>query len=474
LNASLFGQQIISNPCGDLFISELTAGVNNDAEAQELNYAIELYNSSGSSINLVDYELKIKDNSNIIISLPLNGIINSHQCFVITNSNADLNLLSLSQLNSGVINFNGKTRLELVKNGIVVDQIGSGITNLNNPSFDLALFIADPIGYLSSFSLNLEDIQNIDIRRNFFVKQGDPTFTTSEMYGRWFYNINSDRSDIGLHNSACFPNGDGNVLYVGWSYPDAEFCVTEPASGTISCYSNDPMILTFTEQGAIVVDKVMVKYKPLRLSSIANPNIMHYTSTNPNFNALGLWPLLSSNATVINPGSSTTPPEVDYSEFINVSSNNCWMTLTANENAPNILASYFNYKYEFDLTNNVVFPNTNTYNHTIEIPLGSEKHYVTVTKGGGDAGLCPLYITGAKNIQLNPEIKFSQSESVLKVESVNDEKFDIKFVNINGAIIMQGNNSGEYSVQTSSLSRGVYLLKLIFKNNIVTKKVVIN
>lgn len=106
----------------DLIISEYIEG-------GSLNKAIELYNGTGSAIDLSDYTLETYFNGNeepsALLELKEMGIISNGETFVINHSSANNDIKGKSDLeNSVVINFSGNDPVVLRKSGEVVDSIG--------------------------------------------------------------------------------------------------------------------------------------------------------------------------------------------------------------------------------------------------------------------------------------------------------------------------------------------------------------
>jgi predicted extracellular nuclease len=106
----------------DLIISEYVEGTSN-------NKAIELYNGTGSPINLSasGYALRVYSNGSLVPSSTtgLVGIIPNGGTFVIANNAAVAAITSIANQLSGNINFNGNDAVELTKAGNTIDVFGS-------------------------------------------------------------------------------------------------------------------------------------------------------------------------------------------------------------------------------------------------------------------------------------------------------------------------------------------------------------
>lgn len=104
----------------DLIISEYIEG-------SSFNKAIEIYNGTGSTVDLSEYSLELHTNgaataANIVT---LSGTLASGETYVLYNTQANDAIKSKGNLaNNGVINFNGNDPVVLRKSGNVVDSIG--------------------------------------------------------------------------------------------------------------------------------------------------------------------------------------------------------------------------------------------------------------------------------------------------------------------------------------------------------------
>lgn len=103
---------------GDLFISEYIEGSSN-------NKAIELYNPTGSAIDLSAYTLKLGSNGAAWgNTLNLTGNLNSGDVYVVAHASADPLILAQADETSDVCYFNGNDALGLFKNGVLIDAFG--------------------------------------------------------------------------------------------------------------------------------------------------------------------------------------------------------------------------------------------------------------------------------------------------------------------------------------------------------------
>ncbi|PKG96927.1 ExeM/NucH family extracellular endonuclease [Paraglaciecola sp. MB-3u-78] len=122
LNALTFFTPLASASLAELVISEYIEG-------SSFNKAIEIYNGTGSPVNLAagGYQLELYSNGSPTISqsVLLSGTITDGDVFVLAHGSADATILAQADLiSTSVINFNGNDAVVLRKNGIVVDAFG--------------------------------------------------------------------------------------------------------------------------------------------------------------------------------------------------------------------------------------------------------------------------------------------------------------------------------------------------------------
>jgi predicted extracellular nuclease len=108
------------NTAEDLFISEYIEGTS-------FNKAIEIYNGTGSDVDLSAYVLELYSNGSATVtqSVTLSGTLANGDVYVLANASADAAILAVTDLqNSTVINFNGDDAVVLRKDGAVIDAFG--------------------------------------------------------------------------------------------------------------------------------------------------------------------------------------------------------------------------------------------------------------------------------------------------------------------------------------------------------------
>ena len=105
----------------DLFISEYIEGSID-------NKAIEIYNGTGSTVDLNDYSVKLYTNGssspNTTLTWSEGTNLDHGEVYVIYNSSASSGISSKGDLTSGVANFNGDDAIELLKGSTIIDVFG--------------------------------------------------------------------------------------------------------------------------------------------------------------------------------------------------------------------------------------------------------------------------------------------------------------------------------------------------------------
>lgn len=102
----------------DLFISEYIEGSSN-------NKAIEIFNGTGSTVDLTPYKVGLYSNGSETYgnNIELTGTIANGETIVIYNSGADT-AFKIGELDSNITYFNGDDAVALLKNEVVIDVIG--------------------------------------------------------------------------------------------------------------------------------------------------------------------------------------------------------------------------------------------------------------------------------------------------------------------------------------------------------------
>jgi len=111
----------------DLLISEYVEG-------SSFNKAVELYNGTGTALDLSNYTLELYANgaTEATSKIALTGTLNNEETYVLYHKDASDGIKSKGQLeNISVINFNGDDALVLKKSGEVIDSFGQVGTRSN-------------------------------------------------------------------------------------------------------------------------------------------------------------------------------------------------------------------------------------------------------------------------------------------------------------------------------------------------------
>jgi hypothetical protein len=159
-------------PCTELFISECVEG-------SGFNKCIEIYNPTGSTIDLASYGLFLSFNGGTFENtIPLTGMINSGDVYVVCHSSADPTFTALADQLAGDLNFNGNDVISLKTALGTIDAIGQ-------------------LGNAATYG------QNTTLRRISTVDAGDNNpydpFTTAE----WISYPSNTAWGLGYHNSSC-------------------------------------------------------------------------------------------------------------------------------------------------------------------------------------------------------------------------------------------------------------------------------
>ncbi|KAB2869478.1 MAG: DUF5018 domain-containing protein, partial [Bacteroidales bacterium] len=111
---------LMDAPVGDLFFSEYIEGSSN-------NKALEIYNGTGSDVDLSIYKVKTFTNGSATASYTqdLTGTLVNGEVYVIANASANATILAQSDVTSTVTYYNGDDAVGLYKNDVLIDVIGT-------------------------------------------------------------------------------------------------------------------------------------------------------------------------------------------------------------------------------------------------------------------------------------------------------------------------------------------------------------
>ncbi|NML70781.1 endonuclease I [Chryseobacterium sp. RP-3-3] len=135
-------------------------------EGSSFNKALEIANTTGAGVNLVDYTLKLQTNGAgaWTTGLPLSGILNNNSVYVIVNSNIAAPCTPSStnlSTTSSVLNFNGNDPIGLFKGSELVDIIGV-FNNTANFALDKTLRRNTTLGNINYVSSEWDIIAKDD------------------------------------------------------------------------------------------------------------------------------------------------------------------------------------------------------------------------------------------------------------------------------------------------------------------------
>lgn len=116
---SVYTKQESTVNASDLFISEYIEGSSN-------NKAIEIYNGTGSSVDLSAYSVETYTNGGVsaAYNLTLSGTLANNDVYVIYNSGANATIVAAGDVASTVTYYNGDDAVVLKKNGTIIDIFG--------------------------------------------------------------------------------------------------------------------------------------------------------------------------------------------------------------------------------------------------------------------------------------------------------------------------------------------------------------
>lgn len=111
---------IVTAQTSDLFFSEYIEG-------SSYNKAVEIYNGTGSAVDLSLYSLELYSNGNSSpnTTLDLSGTLANGDVYIAAHASADASILAVADITSGVVNFNGDDAFALRETGVgLIDVIG--------------------------------------------------------------------------------------------------------------------------------------------------------------------------------------------------------------------------------------------------------------------------------------------------------------------------------------------------------------
>lgn len=204
----LFTNSFGQNNASDLFISEYCEYNQTATSPQYFNHYIEIYNGTGDTVDLAQYQLWRSFNANgwnnnagtPVTPVNLVGKLATNQTYVITRPNTESNPISIgshSDLTCTYLNISGDDAIALVKddgtgNYVIIDLIG-------DPN-------VDPGEYWSVAGI-ANGTQNVTISRKETICGPNTDWTvsagTTAENSEWIVKAQNDTSDLDKHNSNC-------------------------------------------------------------------------------------------------------------------------------------------------------------------------------------------------------------------------------------------------------------------------------
>ena len=208
---------------GGVFLSEYIEGSSN-------NKALEIYNATGAAIDLGSVVLKLYSNGSTSPSstATLSGTLANADVYVLANGSANATILSIADITSGVVNFNGNDAVELYFQDTLVDVIGT-------------------VGSSSTFA------ENVTLVRNPEIISGNTTYTASE----WTSYAEDETSYLGSHTVNESPTSISlqsfNATYENGTVLLCWITASETENAAFQIFRNDEFIASIEGAGTTSV-----------------------------------------------------------------------------------------------------------------------------------------------------------------------------------------------------------------------------
>lgn len=184
----------------DLFISEYIEGSGN-------NKAIEIYNGTGTTVDLSAYSLKKQTNGagDYTAESVLSGILTNNDVYILANTGANTTILALADVtNSTSMNFNGNDAVALFKNGVLIDEVGV-FNQVDNWGVDVTLIRKSSVtGPKATYDVADWDSYSVDYTSNLGSHTIAGGVTLTEILGSPFTVVGTSRSFSGLNEGGTF------------------------------------------------------------------------------------------------------------------------------------------------------------------------------------------------------------------------------------------------------------------------------
>lgn len=206
--------------CGELYFSEIMRSDVVVGGTHFGDYVIEIFNPTTSPINLDFYTVEMLQANGTVRNLDLNGWIAPKTTYLMAYDNAESTILALADLDTTLLDLGQCIRGRLIKHvtggQYAVDVFGQTLIT-SQAVFNYVLFMQNPAYYLATYGVNIDDLQNVDIRRGYFVMHGVNPFVSSDVWGTWAFYAGVDQSDLGNHTCMC-NRQEADLPVVGYKY----------------------------------------------------------------------------------------------------------------------------------------------------------------------------------------------------------------------------------------------------------------
>ncbi|MCB2219687.1 MAG: lamin tail domain-containing protein [Bacteroidetes bacterium] len=267
-----------------VFFSEYIEGSGN-------NKAIEVYNGSGSDIDLSDFTVKLASNGNPWgNAITLSGILTAGDVYVIYNASADPAIQAVGDITSDVTFFNGNDALGLFYSTLLIDVIGiegedpgngwnvAGITEATEEHTLIrkTSITAGNTDWISSAGTDASNSEWIVKEQNYFTNLG---------FGGTVWNGASDSDwDNGGNWDAEVPIASGNALIPDVSGTKAPSPVINGFANCFQLTVSSGATLEIAASGALTVygsftsnGSVIVRSDAIGNGSLIEPSGIHAT-----------------------------------------------------------------------------------------------------------------------------------------------------------------------------------------------------
>jgi len=214
----------VSASTSELIISEY-------GEGSSFNKYVEIYNGTGASVNLADYEIWRVSNGGTWpeATISLSGSLADGDVYVVANPSASSTILAVADLTSGNISHNGNDAVGLAKNSTLIDAVGEDGPDVG------AWDVAGVTGATQNRVLVRKDTvcaPNTD---------WDASRGTNTSDSEWLVQANEDWSDIGTHTANCTTSAT-TVLNEEFDYAEdgvtAAFTITDTNNNSETFFSD--------------------------------------------------------------------------------------------------------------------------------------------------------------------------------------------------------------------------------------------